>query len=92
MNTIYGIKAITFVGDGTLWDFEKVMVHSLDHVLRELERKDPKSAELLSIGKMIQIRNEVARKYKGRVINLEEIRLIAFQRTLKDLSKMAETL
>ena len=28
MDKITGIKAISFDGDGTLWDFEKVMRHS----------------------------------------------------------------
>ncbi len=78
------IKALSFDGDGTLWDFEKVMRHSLQHVLIELkDHVTREQSALLSIEKMIQIRNEVAQEYKGRIINLEDVRYKAFQRILK---------
>ena len=35
------IKAISFDGDMTLWDFEKVMRHSLRHALVEIRRLLP---------------------------------------------------
>jgi len=35
------IKVVSFDADNTLWDFEKVMKHSLKHVLIELGDKDP---------------------------------------------------
>ena len=38
------VKAISFDGDGTLWDFEAVMRQSLHYVLLELERVDKKAA------------------------------------------------
>lgn len=92
MNKIAGIKAISFDGDGTLWDFEKVMRHSLHHVLEELERIDPEAAHLLDIDKMIEVRERVAGELKGRVTNLEEIRLQSFRETLKDIGRPNDTL
>lgn len=81
------IKAISFDGDGTLWDFEKVMRHSLHHVLLELEQLDPQASVLLNVDKMIQIRDQVASELKGIITNLESIRLEAFRRTLMDIGK-----
>lgn len=50
------IKAVSFDGDGTLWDFEKIMRHSLKHVLVELSNNlKAEQSALLSIDKMIQI-------------------------------------
>jgi putative hydrolase of the HAD superfamily len=85
MNKITGIKAILFDADGTLWDFEKVMRHSLYYVLQELKKFDSHMADMLDIEKMIKIRNRVADELKGKVTNLEDIRLEAFRQTLKDI-------
>ena len=79
---ISGIKSISFDGDGTLWDFEKVMRNSLQKVLGELVHLDPKAASSLDIDKMVTIRNEVAEELKGKVTNLENVRYEAFRRTL----------
>ena len=77
------IKAISFDGDMTLWDFKKVMRHSLSLVLDELMHRVPnKSVRDLTIDKMIEIRNSVAVELKGCIVNWEEIRLQAFKRTL----------
>lgn len=92
MVRISSVKAISFDGDGTLWDFEKVMRHSLQYVLKELERLDPTSATILDIDKMIKIRNRVAEELKGRVTNLEKIRLEAFKQTLKDIGRPNDVL
>jgi FMN hydrolase / 5-amino-6-(5-phospho-D-ribitylamino)uracil phosphatase len=86
------IKAISFDGDGTLWDFEKVMRNSLHHVLLELERIDSQAAALLNIDKMIEIRNQITSDLKGVIANLESIRLEAFRRTLKDIGKPNDNL
>ena len=77
-----GIKTVCFDLDGTLYDFQKVMRHSLGITLAKLIRIIPECADRLSIDKMIQIRNRTAAELKGKVFNLEEIRLISFQRTL----------
>jgi putative hydrolase of the HAD superfamily len=87
MNRIEGIKTISFDGDGTLWDFEKVMVHSLNEVLKELEKIEPEIASLLTIEKMITIRERVALQYKGKIMDLEKVRFMAFQETLKDIGR-----
>ena len=92
MNEIFGIKAISFDADGTLWDFEKVMRHSLHHILRELERLDSDVADLLDVEKMIKIRNGVADKLKGKVTNLEDIRLEAFRQTLREIGRPNDAL
>ena len=77
------IKVISFDGDMTLWDFEKVMRHSLSAALAELRHCVPGQASAgLTVDRMIEIRNSVADELKGRVINLEDIRFHAFKRTL----------
>lgn len=91
-NKISGIKAISFDGDNTLWDFEKVMRHSLKYVIEELGKLDPEAADLLTINKMIEIRNKVAEELKGEVIKLGEVRLKAFRRTLKDIGRPNDSL
>ena len=92
MKKITGIKAISFDGDGTLWDFEKVMRHSLNYVLGELAQLDSDAAARLDIEAMIRIRNRVAEELKGRVTNLEVIRLEAFRQTLRDIGRPDDTL
>ncbi len=78
------ISAISFDGDMTLWDFHKVMRHSLKHALVELRRKVPtKPASRLTVDEMIDIRDRVSDELRGKVWNLSEIRRIAFERTLE---------
>lgn len=89
---ISGIRAISFDADGTLWDFNRVMRHSLDCALRYLNGQDPKAAALLTIDKMIKIRSEVAEELKGKVTNLETVRLEAFKKTLETTGRPDDTL
>ena len=49
------ITAVSLDGDGTLWDFEKVMRHSLNHALAELRRAAPTAAGSLTIDTMITV-------------------------------------
>jgi putative hydrolase of the HAD superfamily len=84
---IEGIKAISFDGDGTLWDFDQVMRHSLNCVLTELTQLDPLAATKLDIDTMIEIRNDVAERMKGTVTNLEQVRLEAFRQTLRQVGR-----
>ncbi len=80
------ISAISFDGDMTLWDFQKVMRHSLEHALLELRRMVPSQRALdLSVDEMITIRNRVEEEAKGKIWNHEEIRLLAFERTLESV-------
>jgi phosphoglycolate phosphatase-like HAD superfamily hydrolase len=80
VNKIIGIKAISFDADGTLWDFEKVMRHSLFHVLVELKKLDPEAVDMLNVDKMVEIRNRVANEFKDRVSNLKKVRLEPFDK------------
>jgi len=92
MNRIRGIKAISFDGDGTLWDFEKLTRHSLHHALMELERIDPEAAAMLDVETMVRIRDGVATELKESTVNLEHIRLEAFRQTLKDIGRPNDAL
>ena len=92
MKKISGIKAISFDGDQTLWDFRKVMRHSLHLTLKELEQVDPRAATLLDIDKMIEIRDRVAEELKDQVTNMEDIRLEAFRQTLAEIGRPDDTL
>jgi len=92
MKKITGIETISFDADGTLWDFNKVMRHSLGFTLAELEKADPVAAGKLDIDKMIEIRNRVAEELKGRVINHEEVRLEAFKQTLREIDRPDDAL
>lgn len=86
MNELGRIKAISFDGDMTLWDFEKVMRHSLSLVLAELRRRVPSQRTAdLTIDRMIEIRNSVAAELKGRIANLEDIRFHAFKHTIESV-------
>lgn len=87
MNKIKNITTVTFDADGTLWDFEKVMRHSLRIALTELEKTLPETAGMLTVHKMIEIRNQVATKHKGKTTSLEHIRHEAFKQTLKEIGK-----
>jgi putative hydrolase of the HAD superfamily len=86
------IRAVTFDADGTLWDFMRVMRHSLSRTLEELERLEPASAALLSIDGMIETRNRVAGELKGKATNLEEIRLQAFRASLTEIGRPNDAL
>ena len=70
----------------TLWDFQQVMRHSLKKALLALRRLVPSQRALsLSVDEMIDIRNQVEEEVKGEFWNHEEIRLLAFERTLEIL-------
>lgn len=87
------IKAISFDGDMTLWDFEKVMRHALSLALAELRRRVPGQASAdLNVDKMIKIRDSVAVELQGRILNLEEIRYHAFRRTIECVGHADDTL
>ncbi len=80
------LTTISFDGDATLWDFEKVMRHSLAITLDELRRRAPGAASAaLTVDKMIDIRNMVAAELKGTTVDLEEVRFQAFRRTIESI-------
>ena len=87
------IKAVSFDGDMTLWDFRKVMRHSLSLALAELRRRVPgRPTRDLTVDKMVEIRSSVAAELKGKVVNLEEIRHHAFRRTVESIGCGSDTL
>ena len=78
------ISTISFDGDMTLWDFRKVMRHSLKQTLVELQKQVPTPrASKLTIDEMITIRDQFAEEVKGEIWSLLEIRERAFERTLE---------
>jgi hypothetical protein len=86
MSEMRHITTLSFDGDATLWDLGKVMGHSLSISLDELRRRLPgRVSDELTVDKMIEIRNAVAAELKGNTVNLEEIRLQAFKRTVESV-------
>ena len=78
------ISVVSFDGDMTLWNFLKVMRHSLEHTLAVLQKQVATLQALaLTVDEMIAIRNRLAEAVKGEIWSLEEIRLRAFERTLE---------
>lgn len=86
------VAAVSFDADGTLWDFEKVMRHALAIARTELLRATGLPSESLSIEAMVEIRNRMADDLRGRVTNLEAIRLEAFRRTLARVGRPDDAL
>ncbi len=78
------ISTISFDGDMTLWDFMKVMRHSLKQTLVEIQKQVPTPRALkLTVEEMIAIRDQLAEEVKGEIWSLWEIRKRAFERTLE---------
>jgi len=93
MKLLDSVTTISFDGDATLWDFEKVMHHALGVVLEELSQHLPDELlKQLSIEGMISTRDTVAREFEGSEVNLEKIRLLSFQRTLTSIGVEDEEL
>ena len=82
MAMLKDIEVISFNADGTLWDLQKVMRHSLRFALEELIKAWPSAKGHLTIDQMIEIREEIASTLKGRVQRLEDVRLAAFAETV----------
>jgi 2-haloalkanoic acid dehalogenase type II len=79
------IKAVTFDADGTLWDFERVMRESLTLALDALRSHAPREAGTLSVDDLIRIRDRVASDDSMLGATHEQIRLVAFERTLEEI-------
>lgn len=93
MNNIDTIGAISFDGDETLWDFQKVMRHALLVTLEELRRRAPGGASAaLTLERMIAIRDAVARDLRSEGATHEEIRFEAFRRTVESVGRADEDL
>ena len=78
------IKAISFDGDGTLWDFQPAMRLALELTLQQLRLILPNAAtQHLTVQKMMDIRESVAKELGEGIVGHEEIRYAAFLRTLE---------
>ncbi|MFW5717638.1 MAG: HAD family hydrolase, partial [Spirochaetota bacterium] len=81
---VSAIRAISFDGDMTLWDFNAGMRRALALALEELRRRVPLGAARdLSVDDLIRIRDAVASEHDGGGLTHEAIRLLAFERTLE---------
>lgn len=86
------VRAVSFDGDDTLWDFDIVLRHALDVVLEELRRRHPGPATAaLTVDKMISIRDQVARDHTGDWSRLEDIRRAAFAAMLEHVGSPDDT-
>ena len=92
MKKITRIKAISFDADGTLWDFEKVRLHSLSLTLTKLETIDSVAANRLTIDKMMDTAERVFGELNGKGARHEEIRLAAFKQTLVEVGRPDDAL
>ncbi len=92
MKQISGIKAIAFDTDGTLVDFIKVMRHSLECSLRELEKHHSYASTVMNIDRMIEIRDAVAELFGGNIVDLKAVRLESFRQILAIVGRPDESL
>lgn len=90
------MAVIFFDGDQTLWDFQALMRRTLAATIKELRRREPTVEGDLSVEAFVADREAAADQLRGKVTNLESIRLAAFTRSLCRLgipdAKLAEHL
>ena len=89
---ITGIKAIAFDTDGTLVDFTKVMRHSLERSLQEMEKHHSGVSTRMSIDRMIEIRDAVAELSGGNIVDFRAVRLESFRQILAIVGRPDESL
>lgn len=90
--TFPDIKAITFDADDTLWDFQSAMKSALTSTLAQIRSIAPNAAtEQLTVRKMAEIREQVARELGEGVVSNEEIRYEALVRTLEHVGAPSRT-
>ena len=83
-DTFPDIETITFDADDTLWDFQSAMKSALTSTLAQIRSIAPNAAtEQLTVQKMIDTREQVARELGEGVVTHEEIRYEALVRTLE---------
>jgi HAD superfamily hydrolase (TIGR01509 family) len=78
------VTAVFFDGDGTLWDFEHLMRSALAITLEHLRKLRPCPAtSALEVDALVDDRRMVEREFSGAGLRLEELRLKAFERSLR---------
>ena len=92
MTHLTGIKAVSFDVDGTLWDFEAVQSNALREALVELRTHDAEAEAMLSVNTLIDTRDRVQEQLRGRVNDLNELRMESFRRALTDIGRPDEAL
>jgi 2-haloalkanoic acid dehalogenase type II len=92
MRRISGIKAIAFDTDGTLVDFTKVMRHSLECSLRELEKHHSGSSSRMNVDRMIEIRDAVAEMSGSNIVDFRAVRFESFRQILAIVGRPDESL
>lgn len=80
------IRAVSFDGDGTLWEFDRVMRGALQAVLDELARvAGPSSVRGLSVDSLKHIRDTLAARESDRALDHHGLRRESFAVLLHDL-------
>jgi HAD superfamily hydrolase (TIGR01549 family) len=74
-----------FDGDQTLWDFQAMMRRAMAHTIDELRRLRPDASGDLSVEAFVADREHVTERLRGKVTNLEQLRLEAFRYSLRRL-------
>ena len=80
------IRAVSFDGDGTLWDFDRVMRDALQAVLDKLARvAGPSSVRGLSVDSLKHIRDTLAARESSSALDHHRLRRESFAILLRDL-------
>lgn len=82
-----GIRAITFDGDQTLWDFFQVMRNALTKTLAELKSRVGDTAADLTVDSLIATRAAIEEGLHQQKATHEEIRRESFRQTLRNIGK-----
>lgn len=82
---LHSVQAITFDGDGTLWDFETAMADALERAAAALREAGLAQAEGLAVSAdwLRSVRNEVAAEEAMRRRTMEEIRRASFAEAIR---------
>ncbi len=86
------LKTVSFDVDGTLHDFDEVMRLSLGKVLEALQGADPVAAGMLTVDRMIEVRDTVHDELKREVWSLADVRREGFRRMLQNIGRPDEAL
>ena len=73
-------------------DFIKVMRHSLEYSLRELEKHHSGASTRMNVDRMIEIREAVAGLSRGNIVDFWAIRLESFRQILATVGRPDESL
>ena len=79
-----GVAAISFDGDGTLWDFEAAMETALERSAETLVAAGLRSEEgPIDVGWLAAVRDEVASDPRFKGASMETIRLASFEEAIR---------